>query len=41
MYRSRVKPWNSFGWQPSEKHIHTKAVSKEVIELEDKKVTEA
>ena len=22
MYRSGVKPWNSAGWRPSEKHIH-------------------
>jgi len=37
MYRSGVKPWNSFGWQPSEKTIHAKAESTEVIEPHDKK----
>ena len=24
LYRSGVRPWNSAGWTPSEKHIHDK-----------------
>ncbi|KAI0931199.1 hypothetical protein AcW2_000135 [Taiwanofungus camphoratus] len=37
MYRSGVLPWNSSGWQPSEKHIHDKAEATEVREVNEKK----
>lgn len=38
MYRAEIKPWNSAGWRPSEKHIHEKAVSAtEVREEKDTK----
>ncbi|KAI0352263.1 general substrate transporter [Trametes cingulata] len=37
MYRSGVKPWNSAGWRPSEKHIHDKAdTTTEVREVKEK-----
>ncbi|KAI0370093.1 general substrate transporter [Pilatotrama ljubarskyi] len=37
MYRSGVKPWNSAGWRPSEKHIHDKAdTATEVREVREK-----
>ncbi|KAI0652719.1 general substrate transporter [Trametes meyenii] len=37
MYRSGVKPWNSSGWRPSEKHIHDKAgTTTEVREVKEK-----
>ena len=37
MYRSGVKPWNSSGWRPSEKHIHDKDMATtEVREVNEK-----
>ena len=37
MYRSGVKPWNSAGWSPSEKHIHDKDMATtEVREVNEK-----
>ncbi|TBU40716.1 general substrate transporter [Dichomitus squalens] len=37
MYRSGVKPWNSPGWRPSEKHIHDKdTTTTEVREVREK-----
>lgn len=37
MYRSGVKPWNSPGWKPAEKHIHDKAdTAAEVREVREK-----
>ncbi|KAI8980586.1 general substrate transporter [Trametes punicea] len=37
MYRAGVKPWNSVGWRPSEKHIHDKVgATTEVREVKEK-----
>ena len=37
MYRSGVKPWNSPGWRPNEKHIHDKDMATtEVREVNEK-----
>lgn len=36
MYRSGVKPWNSPGWRPSEKHIHGGTEVAEVREVKEK-----
>ncbi|TFK86335.1 general substrate transporter [Polyporus arcularius HHB13444] len=37
LYRSGVKPWNSPGWRPSEKHFHEKAnATTEVREVREK-----
>lgn len=40
MYRSGVRPWNSAGWRPSEKHIHDNPTSiTDVKEKEEKEST--
>jgi len=41
LYRCRVKPWNSLGWRPSEKHLHDTAVSSEVVEVQESKEDKA
>ncbi|KZT02237.1 general substrate transporter [Laetiporus sulphureus 93-53] len=35
LYRSGVKPWNSLGWRPAEKHFNDK-VSEEVVDVQQK-----
>ncbi|PCH34180.1 general substrate transporter [Wolfiporia cocos MD-104 SS10] len=36
LYRSGVKPWNSVGWQPSQKHGHDHEVSTELVDVREK-----
>ena len=38
MYRAGIRPWESAGWKPSEKHIHESPVSiREVCEDKEDK----